>query len=84
MKDKKLFAIKELATGKLLANPMFTDKQEAKKHRKKVNGITKEGAEIFTYVVTYGPDHDKFDAETARIKPVKQTEVTSEEVETVA
>ena len=71
MKQKALFAIKEIATGRLLASPMFGDKQEAKKYRRELNKVTKEGKEILEYVVTYGPDHDKFDKEEAVIQQPK-------------
>lgn len=51
---------------------MFEKKPLAKERRKSLNGKTKEGEEIFDYVVTYGPDHDKFDVTTAKIKLVSK------------
>jgi hypothetical protein len=82
---KRLFAIKDTASGKIMSEPMFENKQLAKEFRREINGRTKEKdgeerKEIFNYVVTYGPDHDKFDVETAKLKPVKQPEVVHEEV----
>ena len=66
-----MFAIKEVKSGKLLSSPMFGDKQLAKEHRRKLNGQTKEGTEIFEYVVTYGPDHDRFELSIAQFLVVK-------------
>lgn len=85
MKSKALFAIKEVKSDGILSEPMFDNKQLAKEHRRKLNPKTKEGDEVLDYVVTYGPDHDKFDAETAFIKTVrKNKDVTPKEVEQTA
>lgn len=74
MSNKALFAIREIKSGKLLSQPMFEDKQLAKEHRRNLNAKNKEGQEILDHVVTYGPDHDKFEARTAHILVVKAKE----------
>lgn len=50
----KLFALKNLTTGRLVPGLFFHDKQEAKKAR------AVHGAD--THCVTYGPDHRKYKA----------------------
>lgn len=48
----KLFAIRDLSTGKLIAGLFFSDKQAAKAKRKELGDTT--------HCVTYGPDHRLF------------------------
>lgn len=67
-KLKALFAIKELATDRVMPEPMFEEKQLAKKHRKELNPKNDKGEEIFNFVVTLGPDHDKYESPTAKAK----------------
>ena len=50
----KLFAIRNLSTGKLVADTFFQAKQDAKAARSKLGDTT--------HVVTNGPDHRKFRA----------------------
>lgn len=51
----KLFTLKHLPSQKVLLDMCFTDKQQAKKARDKLN----ESAPG-EYVVTYGPEHRKY------------------------
>ncbi len=57
---KKLFAIREASTNKLLPNLFFSDKMQAKTYRESVNPKDDNNKEVMKYVVTYGPDHRKF------------------------
>lgn len=50
----KLFAIRNLTTGKLVADTFFQAKQDAKAERARLGNDT--------HVVTNGPDHYKFRA----------------------
>lgn len=52
---KKLFAIRRKDSKAIVANLFFGTKPQAKAERDK---LTKENNEPF--VVTYGPDHDRF------------------------
>jgi hypothetical protein len=90
LKQKALFAIREVQTGKILTLPVFDKKDLAKKHRQSLNSVSEENVEIFDYVVTYGPDHDKFDLSkavfkqvTAETKAVPVTVKNKKEVEVV-
>jgi len=57
----RLFAIKDQKTGKVFEET-FEDKMHAKLRRNELNGESKR------YVVTPGPDHDRFRKEV-KIKP---------------
>jgi hypothetical protein len=70
LKQKALFAIREVQTGKILTLPVFDKKDLAKKHRRSLNSVSEENVEVFEYVVTFGPDHDKFDPSKAVFKQV--------------
>lgn len=50
----RLFAIRDLATGRILPNLFFSSKAEAKRERDKLGDKT--------HCVTYGPDHRHFRA----------------------
>ncbi len=52
----RLFALRNLSTGKLVTDIYFSDKPAAKKERDERN---KAGG---AYVVTPGPDHRRFSA----------------------
>lgn len=47
----RLFAIRDLSTGRVIPNLFFSDKQQAKAERDKLG--------VQTHCVTYGPDHRK-------------------------
>lgn len=57
---KKLFAIRNNSTGKLVKDEYFQDKMVAKRRRDELNGDTPEqlGKQL-QYSVTPGPDHHK-------------------------
>jgi len=55
---KSLFVLKNTKTGKTSAET-FANKMDAKNERRARNGISKDGKEILTWVVAYGPDHHK-------------------------
>ncbi len=48
----KLFAIRDLTTGKLIPDLYFADKQAAKNKRNELGTAT--------HCVTFGPDHHRF------------------------
>lgn len=50
----KLFALKNLVTGKVLPDLYFKDKQQAKAKRDELN------TDQVTFCVTYGPDHRRY------------------------
>lgn len=50
----RLFAIRDLATGRILPDLFFSSKSEAKLKRNELGDKT--------YCVTYGPDHRHFNA----------------------
>lgn len=57
---KKLFAIKEASTGRVLDGKDYDKKAEAKNERKRLNEIEEGKEEIFRYVVTLGVEHDDY------------------------
>jgi hypothetical protein len=60
---KKLFALRNRATGEL-GDQFFSDKQRAKAYRDELNGGKPDNPETnVKWVVTYGPEHRKHQAE---------------------
>jgi len=63
--SKKLFAVKLKQQRTLSASDKtFTSKVDAKIHRESLNPIQRDDEgndhEVFNHVVTYGPDHHRF------------------------
>jgi hypothetical protein len=56
---KKLFALRNTETGKLLDGEFFSSKFRAKEMRNELNGSSTEVSDM-KWVVTYGPDHRKY------------------------
>lgn len=56
---KRLFAILDTHTGKVIPDLFFNDKQLAKAHRKKLNGDESNPRNL-RFVVTLGPDHKNY------------------------
>ena len=52
----RLFALRNIRTNKLVPELYFNSKPEAKRKRDAIN----EEAKTNVYVVTVGPDHDRF------------------------
>lgn len=57
---KKLFALRDTSNKRLVPGQFFSDKTAAKNERARLNPKDDEGKEVMNYVVTYGPDHRKF------------------------
>jgi hypothetical protein len=57
---KKLFALRDTRTDKLVPDQFFADKMKAKQARTTANPKDDDGNEVMLFVVTYGPDHWKF------------------------
>lgn len=56
---RKLFALRDTHTNKLVPNAFFANKGEAKVKRGSLNPKDADGNEVMQYVVTLGPDHWK-------------------------
>jgi len=60
---KKLFAVRPVGTKKLTpSTPTFATKALAKSHRRSLNVVDADDNEVYSHVVTFGPDHHKFGA----------------------
>jgi hypothetical protein len=72
---KALFALRDTSTDKVLKEPVFESKPDAKAERDRrwnVSGkpVTKgdDPQPLYPFVVTYGPQHDKFNPNPDRTK----------------
>lgn len=57
---KKLFALRDTHTNKLVPNAFFASKSDAKAARGHLNPKDTDGKEVMQVVATLGPDHWKF------------------------